>query len=85
MHGPCLMQQNYKENQAIFTKPKDLTDPKSKLPKKLKPKNNIKKDNLETYLHLVKKLMDEAPEQDINDTIMEMKEHFDLREFYPFW
>ena len=28
--------------------------------------------------------MDEAPEQDINDAILEMEEHYDLSELDPF-
>ena len=29
--------------------------------------------------------MDEAPKQDMNDTIMEMEDHYDLSEFYPLY
>ena len=72
------------KNQGIFTKPKDLTDPSSTQPKKLKPKNNTKKENLETYVHLIRRNMDEAPDQDINENIMDMEEHYDLNEFDPF-
>ena len=72
------------KTQGIFTKPKDLTDLSSKQPKKPKPKNNIKKANLETYIHLIRQIMDDAPDQDINNIIMDMEEHYDLNEFDPF-
>ena len=49
------------KNHGIFSKRKDLTDPSLKPPKKPKPKNNNNKDNLETYLHLIRKIVDEAP------------------------
>ena len=82
--NPATCSKIIKKNQGIFTKPKDLTDPSSKPPKKATPKNNKNKDNLETYLHLIRKIMDEAPEQDLNEAITDMEEHYDLSEFCPF-
>ena len=54
------------------------------MPRKCKPKISTNKDSLETFAHLIKHMMDEAPIQDINDTIMDMEEHYDLNEFNPF-
>ena len=73
------------KNQGIFTKPNDLTGPRTEPPKKTNPKSNKIKDNLETCLHLVRKLMDEAPDQNLNEAIMDMEEQYDLSEFWPFW
>ena len=53
-------------------------------PKKQKSKTHFSKDNTETFTHLIRHLMEEAPNQDIDDTIIEMEEHYDLNEFNPF-
>ena len=72
------------KTQGLFTKPEDLTSQTCHLPKKLKPKFSANNNSLETFAHLIRHLMDEAPIQDINDTIMDMEEHYDLNEFNPF-
>ena len=72
------------KTQGLFTKPEDLTSQTFKLSEKLKPKISTNKNSLETFAHLIRHLMDEAPIQDINDTIMDMEEHYDLNEFNPF-
>ena len=72
------------KNHGIFTKPNDLTRPRTTLPKKPRPKKPQNKDNLEAYLHLVRKIMYEAPEPNLNEAIMDMEEHYDLNEFCPF-
>ena len=72
------------KTQGLFTKPEDLTCKTINAPKKQKSKTIISKDNTETFAYLIRHLMEEAPNHDIDDTIMEMEEHYDLNEFNPF-
>ena len=72
------------KTQGLFTKPEDLTSQITSMPKKHRSNTNISKGNLETFAHLIRHLMEEAPNQVIDDTIIEMEEHYDLNEFNPF-
>ena len=53
------------KTQGLFTKPEDITCKTIKAPKKQKSKTHINKDNTETFTHLIRHLMEEAPNLDI--------------------
>ena len=72
------------KTKGIFTKPEDLTNKTTNIPRKCRSKTSTNKDSLETFAHLIRHIMDEAPNQDIDDTILDMEEHYDLNEFNPF-
>ena len=72
------------KTKGIFTKPEDLTNQTTIIPRKCKPKTSTYNDSLETFAHLIRHIMDEAPNQDIDDTILDMEEHYELNEFNPF-
>ena len=72
------------KNHGLFTKPEDINCKNIKAQNVRKPKKQLTKDNTETYVHLIKQIMEEAPNFNIDDTIIEMEEHFDLNEFNPY-